>query len=227
VHVYILAPADGEVIESIDIGTATMPEKLLARLNTVVEKLKTPEGKPVVKPGPQSAPPRSGPDALVLHLAARSFKGTWNEFPVENWIVFSQKEAANLLPAGDAAVGKSWEMDRDLSARFLTQFLPNGYAYASHHKVEIVEQALKATVVSLEKGVARARLDGALKLKHKSLNFNVRPPADVEDIAEMTLVGFMDFEPARQRILTFHLLADKATARKGQVEYAVGVRSLP
>ena len=49
VHVYILAPADGEVIESIDIGTATQPAKLLARLTAVVEKLKTTAGKPLVK----------------------------------------------------------------------------------------------------------------------------------------------------------------------------------
>src|SRR5207244_7110110 len=81
VHVYILAPADGEVIESIDIGTATQPARLLARLEAVVQKLKTPAGKPLVKPGPQSRPPASGPESVILHLVARSSKGTWNEFP--------------------------------------------------------------------------------------------------------------------------------------------------
>jgi hypothetical protein len=225
VHVYILAASDGEVIESIDIGTATQPEKLLARLEAVVQKLKTPEGKPLVPPSPQSHPPKCAPDCLVLHLAARSYKGTWNEFPVENWIVLSRAEAARLLPPGDVTAGQSWELDKAITARFLTKFLPNGYAYASYHKTQIVEQALKATVVSIEKGVARARIEGALKLKHKSLNFNVSPPADTEDIAQMPLIGFIDFEPAKDRVLALSLLADRATARAGQVEYAVAVRS--
>lgn len=227
VHVYILAPADGKVIESIDIGTATQPDKLLARLDAVVQKLMTPHGKPVVQPTPQSRPPKSAADAVVLHLAARSCKGTWNEFPVENWIVLSRAEAANLLPAGDVTVAKSWELDKAITAHFLTKFLPNGYGYASYHKTQVVEQALKATVVSIDKGVARASIEGTLKLKHKSLNFNVSPPAGTEEIAQMPLVGWIDFEPGKQRVLSFGLLADRASARAGQVEYAVGVRSIP
>ncbi len=90
-----------------------------------------------------------------------------------------------------------------------------------------MEQSLTATVVSVEQGVARARIEGALTLSHKSLDFNVTPPAEIEAIAEMLLVGMIDFKPGRQRVLTFRLLADKATARDGQVEYAVAVRSLP
>ena len=100
VHVYILAPTDGEVIESIDIGTATQPAKLLARLTAVVEKLKTPAGKTLVKPVPQSHPPKSAPGSLVLHTVARSYQGTWNEFPVEDWTVLSPAETNKLLPAG-------------------------------------------------------------------------------------------------------------------------------
>jgi hypothetical protein len=226
VHVYILAPDDGEVIESIDIGTATQPQKLLARLSAVVEKLKTVGGEPLVKPMPQSHPPQAARNGLVLHLAARSYQGTWNEFPVENWFVLSRAEAARLLPAGEMAVGESWELDRDTSARFLVKFLPNGFAYADHHKTEILEQKLRATVVSVEKGVVRARIDGRLKLKHHSLNFNVSPPAPTEEIAEMPLVGCIDFEPSKQRVRTIRLLADKATAARGQVVYAVALRSV-
>ena len=226
VHVYILSPADGEVIESIDIGTATQPVKLLARLTAVVEKLKTPAGKPLVKPVPQSQPPKSAPDSLVLHTVARSYKGTWNEFPVENWTVLSPANAVDLLPTGAVTVGKSWELDKVVTARFLTTFLPNGYGYATYHKTSIVEQSLRATVVSVEKGVASARIEGVLKLKHKSLNFNVSPPADIEEIAQMTLVGFVDFEPDKRHIRTLRLLADKANVRAGQVEYAVGLRSV-
>ena len=222
VHVYILAPADGEVIESIDIGTATQPTKLLARLTTVVEKLKTPAGKPLVKPAPQSQPPKSAPGSLVLHTVARSFQGTWNEFPVESWTVLSPTEAVNLLPAS-VELGDSWEMDKDITARFLTTFLPNGYGYASYHKIQIMEQKLQVTVVSVDKGIAQARIEGVLKLKHKSLNFNVSPPGDTEEIAQMPLVGFIDFEVKEKQVRTFRLLADKATSRNGQVVYAVAL----
>lgn len=227
VHVYILAPADGEVIESIDIGTAVHPEKLLARLEAVVQKLKTSEGKPVIKPVPQSRPPSHEADSLVLHLAARSYKGTWNEFPVENWIVLNRAEAARLLPTGEIATGKSWDLDRDVTSKFLTRFLPNGFGYAPYHKTEIVQQALRATVVSVDKGVARARIEGSLKLKHHTRNFRVSPPAPMEEFAQMSLVGFIDFEPGKQQVRALRLLADKATARDGYVTYAVAVRSVP
>ena len=224
VHVYILAPADGEVIESIDIGTATQPAKLLARLIAVVEKLKTPAGKPLVEPAPQSQPPKSAPGSLVLHTVARSYQGTWNEFPVENWTVLNPAEAVSLLPAGAGTVGQSWELDKNITARFLTTFLPNGYGYASYHKVQIVEQRLQVTVVSVEKGIAQARLEGMLKLKHKSLNFNVSPPADTEEIAQMPLVGLMDFEFGKgKHVRALRLLADRATSRNGQVVYAVAL----
>ena len=226
VHVYILAPADGAVIESIDIGTATQPDKLYARLEAVVKKLGTPEGKSVVAPSPQSSPPRSGADSLVLHLAARSSKGTWNEFPVENWTVLRRAEAMKLVPAGDVKVGTTWELDEGVTSRFLTNFLPNGFGYASYHKSEVVEQSLKATVVSVEKGVARARIEGRLKLKHGTLDFSVSPPKPLDEFAAMSIVGYLDFEPGKRDVRSLRLLADKATARKGQVEYSVGLRSM-
>jgi hypothetical protein len=226
VHVYILAPADGAVIESIDIGTATQPEKLYARLEAVVKKLGTPEGKPIVAPSPQSSPPRSEAGSLVLHLAARSSRGTWNEFPVENWIVLRRAEAMKLVPAGDVKVGTTWPLDEGVAARFLTNFLPNGFGYASYHKTEIREQSLRATVVSVDGGVARARIEGTLKLKHKSLDFSSSPPKPIDQFARMTIVGYLDFEPGKRHVRSLRLLADKATARDGQVEYAVGLRSI-
>jgi hypothetical protein len=227
VHVYILGPPDNAVIESIDIGTATQPEKLYARLEAVVRKLGTPRGKPVVKPSPQSCPPPSAEDSFVLHLAARASKGTWNEFPVENWTVLRRAEAMKLAPAGDVKVGTTWELNKDVTSRFLTNFLPNGFNYASYHKTTIEEQSLKATVVSVDKGIARARIEGKLKLKHKTLNFNVSPAAPIDQFAQMPIVGYIDFEPGKQHVRSLRLLADKATARDGQVEYAVGLRSMP
>jgi hypothetical protein len=227
VHVYILAPHDAAVIESIDIGTATKPEKLFARLEAVVKKLRTSAGKPVVTPAPQSHPPQAAADALVLHVVARSYKGTWNEFPVESWFALTPGEARKLVPAEAVRPGTSWELDGAVTARFLTSFLPNGFAYASYHKVKVIDQRLRATVVSVEKGVARARLEGRVKLRHQTLNFRVSPPAPAEEFAQMPLVGYLEFDPGRRRVRTLRLLADKARARDGYVEYAVALQSQP
>jgi hypothetical protein len=160
-----------------------------------------------------------------LHTVARSYQGTWNEFPVESWTVLSPAEAGNLLPADAVKVGQSWQLDKDITARFLTTFLPNGYGYATYHKIQIVQQELRATVVSVDKGIAQARVEGVLKLKHKSRNFNVSPPGDTEEIAQMPLVGFIDFAVKKKQVHAFRLLADKATSRNGQVVYAVALAS--
>jgi len=43
----------------------------------------------------------------------------------------------------------------------------------------------------------------------------------------MAIVGHIDFEPDKRYVRSLRLLADKATARDGEVEYAVGLRSIP
>ncbi len=223
VHVYVLAPADGKVIESVDVGTATQPAKLLARLEAVVSALGTKPGKALVPPAPQSRPPAHEAGALVLHLSARSAKGTWNEFPVENWVVLGKDQWSKLLPPRGTRVGESWELDKTVAATFLKDFLPNGYAYASNKKVAIVEQSLRGTIASRGDAV-RARLEGTLKLRHTSRDHF--PVVETIDVAEMKLVGYLDWGADRKQVRSLRLLADKASARKGQVEYSVGVRSV-
>jgi hypothetical protein len=211
------------VIESVDIGTATQPAKLLARLEKVVASLRTPAGKPVVAPAPQSRPPAHDADALVLHVAARSSKGTWNEFPVESWVVLGRDQWQRLLPSKKPAIGQTWELDKKAASAFLQHFLPNGFAYASNKKVTIIDQSLRGKITATGE-VVRARLEGKLKLQHVSRDSH--PVVETTDIAEMALVGYLDFPPDRSRIRALRLLADKASARKGYVQYAVAVRSV-
>ncbi|HEV3021394.1 MAG TPA: hypothetical protein VGX76_02965, partial [Pirellulales bacterium] len=54
VHVYILDP-DGRPIDSQHVAVASKVEKLTEMLERTVEKLKLPEGQPLVKPATQSA----------------------------------------------------------------------------------------------------------------------------------------------------------------------------
>src|SRR5262249_30092079 len=70
VHVYILTP-DGHPIDSRHVAAASKVENLTDLLEGTVKKLKVPEGKPLVKPAPQSAAPQCAADALTLHVTSR------------------------------------------------------------------------------------------------------------------------------------------------------------
>src|SRR5215510_5810809 len=86
VHVYILAP-DGKVLDSRHVAKAAEPGEVTRLLESVVGKLKTPAGKPVVTPAPQSTPSGASLGSLVLHLTARGKGCSWEDFPSESWIV--------------------------------------------------------------------------------------------------------------------------------------------
>src|SRR5215471_3204235 len=92
VHAYVLTP-DGHTHDSLHVASAARTDQLLALLRRAVEQFKPKEGKPIVAPAPQSAPPKAPADALVLHLVSRGDdRGFWGEFPGENWIVLSRKD---------------------------------------------------------------------------------------------------------------------------------------
>src|SRR5262245_41655540 len=71
VHAYVLSP-DGHPIDSLHVARAAKVEETTAMLERAIGRLKTPEGKPLVKPGTQSVAPPAPPGALVLHLTARN-----------------------------------------------------------------------------------------------------------------------------------------------------------
>src|SRR5438445_5304369 len=185
VHVYILSPA-GHPIDSLHVATAAKTDRLIDLLERTVEKLHIREGKPVVTPVTQSAPPRCAPDSRVLHLTSRSLdgRGAWSDFPVEDWIVLARDEWETLLPRSRVQVGESWEVDKRICARMLTHFYPpTENNDVSKNRFE--RQSLKAKIVSLHDGVARARIEGELKMQHSFYH--------TEDgkTVEATVLGFI------------------------------------
>src|SRR5262249_51366837 len=146
VHAYVLTP-DGHTHDSLHVATAARTDRLLAMLDRAVATFKPKEGKPVVAPAPQSAPPPAPADALVLHLVSRADqRGSWGEFPGENWIVLARAEWEKLLPPGAVKKGQTCQLDREVSARVLTYFYPqteNNQAPTSR----IEKQALTARVL--------------------------------------------------------------------------------
>jgi hypothetical protein len=234
VHVYVLSP-DGEVIDSQHVARASKVEELTALLERAVATLRPEEGKPLVPPACQSAAPSADRDALVLHLTERNLvrqgneyvpvkpalgqnrAGGWGSYAAEDWIVLGKDEWRALLPAGEAKVGTSWDLDQAASAKVLRHFYPS----TENNNVatnRIEEQALKATVLAVEGDGVRARIDGRLKMKHTFYH------KDDNNFVEATVVGYLEFEPGRKRIRTLQLATDQATY--GRSHFGVVVQSI-
>ena len=239
VHVYVLTP-DGHPVDSLHVATASKVEELTAMLERAVAKLKAPAGGPLVKPAPQSRPAGAAADALVLHVTARylrrqgdelvplgaeahrgeSRNAGWHANPGEDWVVLPKAEWGKLLPADKVGPGSTWAPDEKVVARLLTHFYPptenNNVA-----KNRIEEQSLRGTVLSVKDGVARARLDGRLKMKHPFYH------RDDDNRVEAGLLGFLDFEPRTGAVRDLQLVTDGATYGARQFPFGVAASAVP
>ena len=224
VHAYVLTP-DGDPIDSLHVAEAARGENLLNMLRRTVQKLGTKGGEALVRPKSQSAAPVEPDDQkLVLHLTARA-EGTnpsdnaWHAYPSENWIVLAKADAAKLLPPQGAGVrnGETWDVDGAVATKVLTHFYPQTENNdVRKNRIDRIE--LKATVVSVQDGVARARLDGRLLMQHPFYH------KETPDMVDATVVGYVEFRPGAGRVQALMLATDRATYMKRNFE--VGVRSV-
>lgn len=218
VHVYVLRP-DGHLFDSLHVAQASKSERLLALLRRAVTELKPAAGQPVVPPTPQSRQPKCEGGSVLLHLTARSLdgRGAWSEFPVENWITLEPAEAKRFFALESFSAGATWAVDQSVATKILTHFYPaTENNDVSRNKFE--RQTLRATIVSLSQGTARARLDGAMKMEH---SFYGKPDGK---FVEASLVGFVDFDPATREIRLLRLVTDEASYGGGK--FAIAVRSV-
>jgi hypothetical protein len=246
VHAYILT-ADGKPLDSVHVAEAK-PNQVIAMLERAIQTLHVLEGKPAIEPLPQSAPPEAKPDSLVLHLAARYLvprgqpdarkdvddayvpaepklgterSGQWGALPSEDWIELKRTEWLRLLPTGKVGVGSSWDMDKEVVAPLLTRFYPTTENNdLSTNRID--RQSLKATVLQIQDGMIRARIDGWLKMKH-----TFYPHRDDKNFVEATTVGYMNFKLDRPRIHTLRLVTGEATYGGPSRQFGVAVRSVP
>ena len=206
VHVYIVGP-DGSSVAGLDINSAADAVKMAAFLTHVSEQLHTEPGPPAVKPHPQSVAPSSPADSLILHLVSRSLAGgSWHEFPSENWIVLTRDEWGQLLPAGPAAANASWELPRPVAVKLAEWVYPQNEEKTQVNRSRVDLAAFRVTVVALEGGLARARIDGKVRLRH-----TFYPGGQNDDYADSELLGFVDFDVAQRRIQRLRLATAKAT----------------
>src|SRR5205085_9554761 len=124
---------------------------------------RTPAGEPLVRPTPQSHPPIAGADDLVLHVTARYLdgngaieqrRGSYHEFPAEDWIVLSSGEWKGLLSSGEVDPALVWR----LFASFHPCDISVGHSPDARNRYE--QAALRVTFLSR----TLARLEGRLRM---------------------------------------------------------------
>jgi len=206
VHVYLLRP-DGTSLGGMDPGQFADAEQMRRALTDAVRQLGTAPGAPVVKPRPQSVPPQSSPDDLVLHLVARSQSvgGSWHEVPSENWAVLTRAEWMQLLPRDPPRPGVSWELGTDLTRKLLGRFYPQTEETTNRDRNRIDLARLQCTITTVSGEMVRARMDGAVRMKHAFY-----PGKDHEDYVEAKVAGFVDFATGTPRIERLRLVSEKA-----------------
>jgi hypothetical protein len=209
VHFYILTP-DAQPLDGISVNGLTT-DRFIAALEKTAKALELKPGPPTVKPRPQSVPPPHPPDSLVFQLIARGTNpGSYREFPSENWIVFSREEGKSILPKGAVAPGTSWDIETSAATRWLAKFYPQTVELSALERSRIDKYSLHATVLSVDDGIACARIDGTLLMKR-----SVLPNQDDNYFVHATLLGFINFDPKQRELRTLRLVTEKAAYGAG------------
>jgi len=220
VHVYVLRP-DGSSLRGLDIGAVLTPGKLLAFLDDVRRELNTPAGPPAFPPHPASIPPRVSADSMAFHLVARgSPQNSWDYgIPSENWVVLNRTELSGLLPPEPIVTrGSSWTVESRVADILLMWFYPQVEDPSQLNRSTIVYSHLHMIVTIIQNGVARARIEGRVKLSHSFY------PDRLDDFVNAQLIGFMDFVPKEGRIQRLRLITKEATYK--DYPFDVALRSV-
>jgi hypothetical protein len=217
VHVYILDP-DGHAADSAHVAEGAKLDVLTKLLRRNIERFRPEPGPPVVAPRPQATPPEHEPGGLTLHLVARSLdgRGAWGGVIPEDWFTLSADEAMGLT-VDNPAVGRAWDLPPARAARLLERFYPatenNDLA-----KNTIERAAVRAEVVTLSDGVARARLVGDLRMGH--------PFYHKQDgkVVQARALGFVDFDAETRAVRSLRMATESATYNGGT--FGVALRSV-
>jgi hypothetical protein len=215
VHVYVLDP-DGRAVDSAHVAEGAKTDVLIGLLERNVARFHPQPGPPLVAPRPQAPTPVPDPGGLLLHLVARSLdgRGAWGGVIPEDWFLLESEQAAALTCPPPVEAGRSWTIDRDTAVRLLERFYPatenNDLA-----KNRIERLSLRATLVSVQSGTARARLDGDLRMVHPFYH------KDDGKTVEARVVGFVDFAVPTRLVRSLRLVTESATYNGGKFGVAL------
>jgi hypothetical protein len=186
VHAYLLSP-DGKLQETLHVAEAAQAGKLQLALERMVAKYNVPAGKPLVPPVPLSRPRNLAAGSVALHITARrEGRGSWGEFPGENWPVFSAGEWRTLLtPPAGSKPGDKWPLDAALTRRILNHFHPQTEDCSDKDRNDLRTASITAEL----------QRDGSLSLTGKvELNRSFYPGRKDLTTATATLTGFSSKE---------------------------------
>jgi hypothetical protein len=232
VHAFVLAP-DGRLMDSLHVVDAAKADNLVAMLDRTVKKLDVKGGEPLVRPAPPACP-AAPPGGLLLHLTARYLEkrgdryalvqdagGNWSALPGEDWIPLTAEEAAGLIPAGKPAPGQAWQLPAAVTNKLLTHFYPpTENNDVSKNRIE--QARLTGTVLAAAGGVARGRIEGALRMGHSFYH------KEDGNTAEAAVAGYVEWEPATRRVRSLKLTTVDATyGGSSRQPYGVVVASQP
>jgi hypothetical protein len=209
---------DGHVVDALRLPDCLDTQKMMDMLESVISRLHAKAGKTLVEPAPQHTvfTPKVTPGSVALHLTARYIPsgGTWKQLPGEDIIVLEKPEWQKLL-APQAKVGTTWEVDKDVATKILSNFYPPT-SNRDPLTNRIDDSPLKATVVSVKDGTVRVRLDCELKMKHRFL-----PIKDDDHFVTATVVGFVDYDGGKKEIKNVRMVTEKAAYHKDTFGVAV------
>jgi hypothetical protein len=227
---YLLGP-DGHVVETLFPPTSIKTEPLIAFLERNIKKLEVLRGQTVVPPFTHPIAPRMQPDEMLLHLTARYIPASagWGRIPAEDWITLLPDQWKKLLAPVDAAVGQQWAVDKDVANHLLRYFYPPT-ANTDLARNTFQELQLQATVVSVQDGVARVRIDGKMVMKHPYFTTGAGPSNDVQVrdadyYVRASLVGYTDTDLKGQRLQSVQIVTDRATYARA--DFGAALRSVP
>jgi hypothetical protein len=209
VCVYIAGP-DGKTIDALKVPELyEPPQNTVDLLQRTIDRLKLKEGKPLVKPAPQSVAPKSDADSLVLHIVVREDNQahSWQHYPAENWIAFSKAEWAKFLPPPGAP---SWEVDPAVAKKLLTFFYPGTEdSHSDQVDRNVIERAsLQAKVLPGDGKGTRVELVGTLKMGRRFY------PGKLDMAAtplEASAWGILEIGAGKPEIKSFRLATESAS----------------
>jgi hypothetical protein len=210
---FIVDSQSGTCISAIRLPALMDTTKVLEMLNAAQKRLQIAKGPPVFTPSPQVRPDRRiEADELGLHLVSRPIPsgGTWKQLPAEDFVILSRDEWPKLLPPADAKVGDTYEFDKDINFKILSNFYPPS-PNRDPETNRIDSPPLKATVVAIQDGVVRLRLDNKLRMKHHFL-----PVKDDDLFVDATVVGVMEVDPKSRTIKKLSMVTEEATYADGR-----------
>src|SRR4051794_13245622 len=217
VHVYILDP-EGHAVDSAHVAEGAKLDVLRRLLDRNVARFRPEPGPPACPPRPQATVPVHEPGGLTLHLLARSLdgRGAWGGVIPEGWFTLSAEPAKGLtVDAPDA--GETWDLPPALTARLLERFYPaTENNDLSKNRIGRVE--VRAEVVSVEGGKARARLVGHLRMGHAFYH------QEDGKVVEARVLGFVDFETRSRSVCLLLMATESATYNGGT--FGVALRSV-